>query len=348
MYSLLSEGKKFMSLIATLQKRIMLLDGAMGTMLQSFRLQEKDFRGTLFTNHPMPLQGCYDILNITNPLIVSRIHHDYLAAGADIISTNTFNAQTVSLSQFGLEKHVREINLQAAKIARAVADGFNSTSTMQPRYVAGIIGPAHETESVPHKTLTPGSHPLAFDALVSVYAEQATALIDGGVDLLIVETIFDLHHVRAALSALAKVFSQKGHILPVMASLTAGEKNGVLLSGHTTDEFLALVLQQEVPLFSVGFNCSPGIGAARPYLEKLSATAPYFVHYYPAAGLPDRRGQYPITPAGMANAMKQYMQQGLVNIVGGCCGTTPEYVAAIAKLAKKYPPRNPRPYQHQC
>ncbi|MBP8041961.1 MAG: homocysteine S-methyltransferase family protein [Bacteroidales bacterium] len=337
-----------MSLIATLQKRIMLLDGAMGTMLQSFRLQEKDFRGTLFATHPVPLQGCYDILNITNPMIVSRIHHDYLSAGSDIISTNTFNAQAVSLSQFGLEKHVREINLQAAKIARAVADRFNSRNTMQPRYVAGIIGPAHETGSVPHKNLTPGSHPLAFDTLVSVYAEQVAALMDGGVDLLIVETIFDLHHVRAALSALAKVFTQKGHSLPVMASLTPGEKNGLLLSGHTTDEFLALLLQQEIPLLSVGFNCSPGIGAARPYLEKLSATAPCFVHYYPAAGLPDRRGKYPETPAGMANAMKQYMQQGLVNIVGGCCGTTPEYVAAMAKLAKKYPPRNPRPYQHQC
>ncbi|HPS27649.1 MAG TPA: homocysteine S-methyltransferase family protein [Bacteroidales bacterium] len=332
-----------MSLIATLQKRIMLLDGAMGTILQSYRLQEKDFRGTRFAAHPVPLHGCYDILNITKPQIVSQIHNDYLAAGADIISTNTFNAQAVSLSMFGLENHVREINLQAANIARAAADGYNSRNTGQTRFVAGIIGPAHTLAYHPHESLIPGPHPLVFDDLESVYAQQAEALMDGGVNLLIAETIFDLLHARAALSAFAKVFSQKGHSLPVMASLALAEKNGLLLSGHTEDEFLALVSQLELPLLSVGFNCSPGIAAAQPHLEKLAATTPGFVHYCPAAGLPDRRGKYPETPAGMAKAMEQFMKQGLLNIVGGCCGTTPEYISAMAKQVKKYPPRRPKP-----
>jgi len=332
-----------MNLSATLPKRILVLDGAMGTLIQSYKLHENDFRGEHFATHPLALKGCYDILNITNPHIIRQIHNDYLVAGADIISTNTFNAQSVSLSQYGLEKYAREINLEAAGIAKAAAGEYNKYDTAQYRYVAGIIGPAHRMISQPPEGKKQEFKRLTFSDLINTYAEQADALIDGGVDLLIVETIFDIINARAALSAIAGVFTKKGRSLPVIASLTLTEESGRLLSKLSPEDFLADV--SPIPLLSIGFNCSPGVSVIKPHLERMATKALCYVHYYPAAGLPDRQGIYQETPASMAAAMETFMRQGLVNIVGGCCGTTPEYVTRLAKMAKNFQPRIPMPAQ---
>lgn len=321
-----------------LKERILVIDGAMGTMIQRHKLEEEDFRGDRFTDHAHPLKGNNDILSITRPDIIKDIHRQYFEAGADIIETNTFSGTWIAQADYHLEHIVYELNYQSAKIAKEVADEFTAKEPDKPRFVAGAMGPTNKTASLSPDVNNPGFRAITFDELAAAFKEQARGLIEGGVDLLLLETIIDTLNVKAALFAIQELFDELGKELPVMVSGTITDASGRTLSGQTTDAFLISV--SHVPLLSIGLNCALGASALRPYLQVLNDKAPFFVSAYPNAGLPNEFGHYDQTPDEMAVQVEEYLKEGLVNIVGGCCGTTPDHIRKIAGIAARYKPRH--------
>ncbi len=320
-----------------LKERILVLDGAMGTMIQRHTLTEEDFRGERFANHPSPLKGNNDLLSITRPDIIKDVHAQYFVAGADIAETNTFSGTTIAQADYHLEGIVYELNYQAAKIAREVADEFTKREPNKPRFVAGAMGPTNRTASLSPDVNNPGYRAVTFDQLAVAFKEQAKALMDGGVDFLLLETIIDTLNAKAALFALQDLFEETGKSLPIMVSGTITDASGRTLSGQTTEAFLVSI--SHVPLLSVGLNCALGASLLRPYLKVLSENATCFVSAYPNAGLPNEFGQYDESPNFMGEQIEEFLKEGLVNIIGGCCGTTPDHIRVIAELAKKYEPR---------
>lgn len=318
-------------------KRILILDGAMGTMIQRYRLNEEDFRSESLKNHPSPLKGNNDLLSLTRPEIIREIHKEYLEVGADIIETNTFSGTTVSQADYGLEHLVSEMNYQSAKIAREAADEYFAKTPDKPRFVAGSIGPTTKLTSMSPDVNNPGYRAISFDDLAAAYKQQVTALAEGGVDLFLIETITDTLNAKACLYAIQEYFEESGRELPIMISGTITDASGRILSGQTTEAFLISV--SHVPLLSIGFNCALGAEAMMQYVEILSNKADCLVSAYANAGLPNAMGQYDQSAEYMASLMKPYFEKGLLNIVGGCCGTTPEHIQAIAELAKNYAPR---------
>ena len=321
--------------------RILILDGAMGTMIQQYPLTEADFRGTRFAALPGQLKGNNDLLCLTRPDIIADIHRRYLAAGADIIETNTFNATRISQADYHTEDAVRDINLQAARLARRLADEYTALDPSKPRYVAGSVGPTNKTCSMSPDVSNPALRALTFDSLAEAYVEQMTALLEGGVDALLVETIFDTLNAKAAIYAARQAMTLTGREVPLMLSVTISDQAGRTLSGQTLDAFLASV--SHGGLFSIGLNCSFGARQMKPFLRQLAARAPYYISVYPNAGLPNSLGQYDQTPGEMAAEVKEFLDGGLVNIVGGCCGTTDEYISRFASLATNATPHVPVP-----
>jgi 5-methyltetrahydrofolate--homocysteine methyltransferase len=316
-----------------LQDHILVLDGAMGTMIQRYPLEEVDFRGERFASHVSSLKGNNDLLNITRPDIIFEIHKEYLAAGADIIETNTFSGTTIAQADYHLEDAVYDINFQGAKLARDAADLF----TDKPRFVAGSIGPTNRTASISPDVNNPGYRAVSFDELKTAYKEQIEALMDGGVDVLLIETVFDTLNAKAALFAANEVFESRKIALPIMISGTITDRSGRTLSGQTPEAFL--ISLQHVKLLSIGLNCALGSELMEPYLAVLSDKSPFAVSAHPNAGLPNAFGQYDETAEIMGLKVESFFKKGLVNIIGGCCGTTPEHIAKIAQLAKHYSPR---------
>jgi 5-methyltetrahydrofolate--homocysteine methyltransferase len=326
-----------MSIQKALKSRILVIDGAMGTMIQRHQLHEADFRGERFQNHAYPLKGNNDILSITRPDIIREIHRQYLMAGADILETNTFSGTRIAQADYHLEDAVYDLNFQSAKIAKEVAHEFTLRQPDKPRFVAGAMGPTNKTASLSPDVNNPGYRAITFDELAAAFKEQAKALIDGGADLLLLETIIDTLNAKAALFAIQELFEETGREVPIMISGTITDASGRTLSGQTTEAFLISV--SHAPLLSVGLNCALGADMLRPYLQVLSEKSPFFVSAYPNAGLPNEFGQYDQTPAAMAAQVEEYLKEGLVNIVGGCCGTTPDHIKEIAAMANRYPPR---------
>src|SRR5688572_9245406 len=320
-----------------LKERILIIDGAMGTMIQRHKLEEKDFRGERFKDHKHSLKGNNDLLSITRPDIIKDIHRQYLEAGADIIETNTFSGTTIAQADYHLEHIIYDLNYQSAKIAREVADEFTKAEPNKPRFVAGAMGPTNKTASLSPDVNNPGFRAITFDELVKAFKDQAKGLIDGGVDVLLLETIIDTLNVKAALFGIQELFDEIGKELPIMVSGTITDASGRTLSGQTTEAFLVSV--SHVPLLSIGLNCALGASALRPYLQVLNENAPFFTSAYPNAGLPNEFGQYDQTAEDMAAQIEEFLQEGLVNMVGGCCGTTPDHIKKIAEVAKKYKPR---------
>jgi len=316
-----------------LRERILILDGAMGTMIQRHDLTEFDFREGYFENHHKSLKGNNDLLSLTRPEIIKEIHRQYFLAGADIVETNTFSGTTIAQADYELESAVYEINYQSAKIAKEVANEF----TDKPRFVAGSIGPTNRTASISPDVNDPGFRGVSFDQLVLAYSGQINALMDGGVDILLVETVFDTLNAKAALYAIDEVFEERSEKIPIMVSGTITDQSGRTLTGQTTEAFL--ISLSHMPLLSIGLNCALGASLMRPYLQILNSKAPFAVSAHPNAGLPNEFGAYDETPEMMAAQIETFLEEGLVNIIGGCCGTTPEHIAAIASLAKNYKPR---------
>ncbi len=320
-----------------LKKRILVLDGAMGTMIQRYTLTEDDFRGDRFKDHDHPLKGNNDLLSITRPDVIKAIHCEYLEAGADILETNTFSGTTIAQADYRMEDAVYDINFYSAKIAKEVAEEFTKKDPSKPRFVAGAMGPTNKVASLSPDVNNPGYRAITFDQLAVAYRQQAEALIDGGADLLLLETITDTLNTKAGLFAIQEIFEERKIELPVMVSGTITDASGRTLSGQTTEAFLVSV--SHMPLLSIGLNCALGADMLRPYLQVLNEKAPFFVSAYPNAGLPNEFGHYDQTPEEMAVLVEDYLKEGLVNIVGGCCGTTPAHISKIAELANKYKPR---------
>ena len=320
------------------RERILILDGAMGSMLQDYRLDEAGYRGARFADWPHPLKGNNDLLNLSQPQIVEEIHSKYFAAGADMVETNTFNAQTVSMADYGMESLVRELNLAGARLARKAADAYSTPD--KPRFVAGAIGPTNRTLSLSPDVNRPGYRAISFDELATAYQEQTEALIEGGVDVLLVETIFDTLNAKACLYAIQDAFTATGKELPIMISGTITDASGRTLSGQTTEAFL--ISMSHMPLLSIGLNCALGAKDLRPYLQTLSANTPFLISAYPNAGLPNAFGGYDETPHQMADAVEEYLDLGIVNILGGCCGTTPDHIREFALRASGRQPRIPQ------
>lgn len=321
--------------------RILVLDGAMGTMIQRYNLSEADFRGERFKDVPGMMKGNNDLLCLTRPDIIEEIHRKYLEAGADIIETNTFNATSVSMSDYHTENCCREINLEAARLARRVADEYTARTPGKPRFVAGAVGPTNKTCSMSPDVNNPAFRALTFDVLQAAYREQMEALLEGGVDAILIETIFDTLNAKAAIAAAESAMQKTARKVPLMLSVTVSDTGGRTLSGQTLDAFLASV--QHAGIFSVGLNCSFGARQLKPFLEQLARHAPYYISAYPNAGLPNSLGEYDQTPEEMAAEIKEYIDEGLVNIVGGCCGTTEKYIAAYQPLVRGARPHVPVP-----
>jgi 5-methyltetrahydrofolate--homocysteine methyltransferase len=320
-----------------LKERILVLDGAMGTMIQRHPLEEEDFRGERFKDHAYLVKGNNDLLSITRPDIIKDIHRQYFEAGADIAETNTFSSTTIAQADYHLESIAYELNFQSAKIAKEVAEEFTKKNPSKPRFVAGALGPTNRTLSLSPDVNNPGYRAVTFDELKVAYKEQALGLLDGGADLLLVETIFDTLNAKACLFAIQELFEEIGKEVPIMVSGTITDASGRTLSGQTTDAFLISV--SHVPLLSVGLNCALGAKQLRPYLQVLNEQAPFFVSAYPNAGLPNEFGHYDQSPDEMAEQIEEFLKEGLVNIVGGCCGTTPEHIKKIAEVASRFKPR---------
>lgn len=320
-----------------LRKRILVLDGAMGTMLQRYKFTEEDFRGEQFKDWPSPVQGNNDMLSITQPEAIAEVHAKYFEAGADIVETNTFSGTTIAMADYDMEEFVYELNYESAKIAKKVAQEFTEKEPEKPRFVAGAMGPTNKTASMSPDVNDPGFRAISFDELRTAYKQQAEALLDGGVDLLLVETIFDTLNAKAALFAIEEIKEERNIEIPVMVSGTITDASGRTLSGQTAEAFLISV--GHMPLLSVGFNCALGAKQLTPYLEVVSGKSNFAVSAYPNAGLPNAFGEYDETADEMAAQIKTYLDKQLINIVGGCCGTTPEHIHAIAKLVDGYAPR---------
>lgn len=315
----------------------MVLDGAMGTMIQRHTLEEVDFRGDRFKDHQYPLKGNNDLLSLTQPEIIKDIHRQYFEAGADIVETNTFSGTSVAQADYHLEEIVYDLNFESARIAKEVAVEITQLNPDKPRFVAGALGPTNKTASLSPDVNNPGYRAITFDELKEAYKEQARGLVDGGADLLLVETIFDTLNAKIALFAIQELFEEIGKEIPVMVSGTITDASGRTLSGQTTEAFLISV--SHVPILSIGLNCALGASQLRPYLQTLNEKAPFFVSAYPNAGLPNEFGEYDQGPEEMGKQIEEFLKEGLVNVIGGCCGTTPDHIKVIAELAKKYSPR---------
>ncbi|MFY0608364.1 MAG: homocysteine S-methyltransferase family protein [Cyclobacteriaceae bacterium] len=320
------------------KERILILDGAMGTMIQRYKLEEEHFRNNELKDHPSSLKGNNDLLSITRPDVIKEIHAEYYAAGADIAETNTFSSTTIAQADYKLEHLAYELNYQSAKIAKEVADEFTSNEPHKPRFVAGSIGPTNRTASLSPDVNDPGYRAVTFNDLKTAYIEQVKGLLDGGADLLLVETIFDTLNAKAALMAIDEVAVERNIVVPIMVSGTITDASGRTLSGQTTEAFLISV--SHMPLLSIGLNCALGAKQLRPYLQTLSDKSDFLVSAHPNAGLPNEFGEYDESPDEMASQIEEYLQDNLVNILGGCCGTTPEHISAIAAVASKYEPRS--------
>ena len=323
-----------------LQKRILVLDGAMGTMIQQHPLEEADFRSSRFQAHPVPLKGNNDLLSLTQPEIIKSIHRAYFEVGADIVETNTFSSTSIGMADYQMETLAYELNYQSARLAKEVAQEFAD----KPRFVAGSIGPTNRTASMSPDVNDPGFRAVTFDQLVGAYEEQVEGLIDGGVDLLLVETIFDTLNAKAALFAIDKVKTAKQASTPIMVSGTITDASGRTLSGQTVEAFR--ISLSHIPVLSIGFNCALGADQLLPYVKRLSQQSNCFVSAHPNAGLPNAFGEYDQTPEEMRDLIEDYLKQHAVNIIGGCCGTTPEHIRLIAEAAKNYSPRNPKALQY--
>ncbi|MEP2059715.1 MAG: homocysteine S-methyltransferase family protein [Maribacter litoralis] len=320
-----------------LKERILILDGAMGTMLQRYKFTEEDFRGERFKDWEHPLQGNNDLLSLTQPEAIADVHRKYFAAGADIVETNTFSGTTIAMADYFMEDLVYELNYESARIAKMVADEFTKKEPNKPRFVAGSIGPTNKTASMSPDVNDPGYRAISFDELRIAYKQQVEALLDGGSDILLVETIFDTLNAKAALFAIEEVKEERNIDVPIMVSGTITDASGRTLSGQTAEAFLISI--SHIPILSVGFNCALGANQLVPHLEVLSTKSEHAVSAHPNAGLPNAFGEYDETPAQMAEQIKEYAEKGLVNIVGGCCGTTPEHITAIAEVVGNFEPR---------
>ncbi|NWF49945.1 MAG: homocysteine S-methyltransferase family protein, partial [Ignavibacteriaceae bacterium] len=324
-----------------LAERILVIDGAMGTMIQRHKLTEEDFRAERFKNHPYDLKGNNDILCITQPEIIKGIHRAYFEAGADIVETNTFNGTQISQADYHTENLTYEINFEAAKIAKEVAEEFSSKDKSKPRFVAGALGPTNKTLSLSPNVNDPGYRAVTFDEMVNAYYEQTRGLVDGGVDIILIETIFDTLNAKAAIIAVQKYLDEKRIELPLMISGTIVDQSGRTLSGQTVEAFYISVSHAK-NLVSVGLNCALGAKQMRPFVEDLSNVSDKFISVYPNAGLPNEMGGYDETPQTMASILEDFLVSGFVNIVGGCCGTTPDHIKAIAEKVKNHKPRIPK------
>ncbi len=331
-------------LLQAVNSRILILDGAMGTMIQRYTLTEEDFRTPELKDHPKALKGNNDLLSLSRPDIIRAIHLEYLKAGSDIIETNTFSGTTIAQEDYGLPHLAYAINFESAKLAREVADAYTQTTPDKPRFVAGAMGPTNRTASISPDVNDPGYRAITFDQLAEAYAEQVRGLLDGGADIILVETIFDTLNAKAALYAIQAVYEERNIPLdpkeggiPIMISGTITDASGRTLSGQTTEAFLISV--SHVPLFSVGLNCALGAKELRPYLKVLAQEAPFYVSAYPNAGLPNEFGAYDQGANEMADQVRDFLKEGMLNILGGCCGTTPDHIRALANLAADYSPR---------
>ena len=326
-----------MSVQQEIQKRILVLDGAMGTMLQRYNFSEADFRGERFKDFPHPLKGNHDLLSLTQPQAIRDVHSKYFEAGADIVETNTFSGTTIGMADYHLEDIVYELNFESAKLAREVAAEFTAKNPDKPRFVAGSIGPTNRTASMSPNVNDPGYRAVTFDDLRIAYKQQVEALIDGGCDILLVETIFDTLNAKAALFAIEEVKEARNLDIPVMVSGTITDASGRTLSGQTVEAFLISIAH--IPLLSVGFNCALGADQLKPYLKRLSRNTTLNISAHPNAGLPNAFGQYDQTPEEMQALIREYLDDNLINIIGGCCGTTPEHIRLIAEVASEFEPR---------
>ncbi len=324
------------TLFGALGERILLLDGAMGTMIQNEKLDEAAFRGERFVDHPDDLKGNNDLLTLTKPELVTRIHDEFLEVGCDLVETNTFNANRISQADYALEDLSEEINREAAKLAREACDRFTD-KTGQRRYVVGVIGPTNRTASISPDVTNPGYRNIDFATLVEAYTEAARGLLDGGSDLILIETIFDTLNAKAAVYAVYEEFERRGERWPLMISGTITDASGRTLSGQTPEAFYYSVEHAEP--FSVGFNCALGADQLKPHIKALSRVADCLVSAHPNAGLPNEFGEYDQTPEEMAEIIEGFARDRLVNIIGGCCGTTPEHLAAIGKAIDGHSPR---------
>ena len=320
-----------------LKERILVLDGAMGTMLQQYKFTEEDFRGERFKNYSTSLQGNNDLLSITQPHAIKAVHAKYFEAGADIVETNTFSGTTIAMADYQMEDLVYELNFQSAKIAREVADEFTAKEPHKPRFVAGSIGPTNKTASMSPDVNDPGFRAVTFNDLRIAYKQQVEALLDGGVDLLLVETVFDTLNAKAALFAIEEVKDERKIEVPIMLSGTITDASGRTLSGQTAEAFLISV--SHIPLLSVGFNCALGANLLQPHLEAIANKTDFAISAHPNAGLPNAFGEYDESAEEMGEQIEEYLKKNLINIIGGCCGTTPEHIRTIANLAAKYKPR---------
>ena len=320
------------------KQRILVLDGAMGTMIQQHNLTEADYRGESFRDWHCDVKGNNDLLSISQPDLIYDIHYAYLAAGADIIETNTFNATTIAMADYDMQAQSHEINLQAAKIARRAADEFTRQTPDKPRFVAGVLGPTNRTASISPDVNDPGKRNVTFDALVEAYVDSCQALVDGGVDIIMIETVFDTLNAKAAVFAVSQVFESIGYELPVMVSGTITDASGRTLSGQTAEAFYYSL--RHIQPFSFGLNCALGPDLLRQYVVEVAAVAQCLVSAHPNAGLPNEFGEYDMEAAEMAEHIGEWAESGLVNIVGGCCGNTPEHIKTLAEAVANASPRN--------
>ena len=316
----------------------MILDGAMGTMIQAYNFSEEDYRGERFKDYEILLKGNNDLLTLTQPEAIKEIHKKYLAAGADIIETNTFSGTTIAMADYAMEDLVYELNFESARLAKEAADEFTAKEPHKPRFVAGSMGPTNKTASMSPDVNDPGFRAVSFEELRVAYKQQAEALLDGGADILMVETIFDTLNAKAALFAIEEIKEERNIDVPIMVSGTITDASGRTLSGQTAGAFLISI--SHIPILSVGFNCALGASQLVPHLEVISKRSEHFISAHPNAGLPNAFGEYDETPEQMAEQIKEYLEKGLINIVGGCCGTTPDHISAIAALVKQYEPRS--------
>ncbi|MDA9676481.1 homocysteine S-methyltransferase family protein [Flavobacteriaceae bacterium] len=321
-----------------LKEKILVLDGAMGTMIQEYKFSESDYRGSRFKDHPCSVKGNNDLLSITQPEAIKSIHEKYLEVGSDIIETNTFSSTSIGMADYSMESIVYDINFESAKIAKEAALKYSKITPKKPRFVAGSIGPTNRTASMSPDVNDPGFRAITFDDLVKAYSEQINALIDGGVDILLIETIFDTLNAKAALFAVDSVLEQRNLSVPIMISGTITDASGRTLSGQTVEAFVTSL--SHVPLLSIGLNCALGADLLLPYLKRLSKVTNFYTSAFPNAGLPNAFGEYDQTAEEMRDLIKEYLESKSVNIIGGCCGTTPEYIKLIAEEASKFKPRN--------
>ena len=321
-----------------LSTKILVLDGAMGTMIQQYKFNESDYRGSQFKDHSCSVQGNNDLLSITQPDAILTIHEKYLEVGADIIETNTFSSTSIGMADYSMESIVYDLNFESAKIAKIAAQKFTDLNPDKPRFVAGSIGPTNRTASMSPDVNDPGYRAVTFDDLVESYSEQVNALIDGGVDILLVETVFDTLNAKAALFAIDVILEKRELKLPIMLSGTITDASGRTLSGQTVEAFVASL--SHIPLLSIGFNCALGADLLLPYMKRLSKITDFYTSAHPNAGLPNAFGEYDQTPEEMRLLIRDYLEAQCVNIIGGCCGTTPHHIKLIAEEANNFSPRN--------